>query len=41
MNKQDAMSTILDELNNYAFDRDNFDGKALDTALEAFGQLNC
>lgn len=37
MTKQDAMSTILDELNNYAFDRDNFDGKALDTALEAFG----
>lgn len=37
MTKQEAMATILDELNNYAFDRDEFDGKALDTALEAFG----
>lgn len=37
MTKQDAMSTILDELNNYAFDSDEFDGKALDTALEVFG----
>lgn len=37
MTKQEAMTTILDELHNYAFDRDEFDGKALDTALEVFG----
>ena len=38
MTKQTAMTTILDELHKYTFSRDDFDGKALDTALEVFGK---
>lgn len=37
MTKQEAMTTILDELHNRHFQTDDFDGKALDTALEVFG----
>lgn len=37
MTKQEAMTTILDELRNCHFQPDDFDGKALDTALEVFG----
>ena len=37
MTKQEAMTTILDELHNCHFQPDDFDGKTLDTALEVFG----
>lgn len=39
MTKQEAMTTILEQVHAYSVcDWDNFDGKALDTALEVFGQ---
>lgn len=38
MTKHEAMTTILDELHNCHFQPDEFDGKALDTALEVFGE---
>ena len=37
MTKQDAMTTILSQLHDCHFNPDEFDGKALDTALEVFG----
>lgn len=37
MTKQEAMTTILDELHDRHFNTAEFDGKALDTALEVFG----
>lgn len=38
MTKQDAMTTILSQLHDCHFNPDEFDGKALDTALEVFGE---
>ena len=42
MDKQQAMTTILDELHNYAFAIDReamFDSDALDAALKVFDEV--
>lgn len=41
MDKQQAMTTILDQLHNYAFalDRNAFDSDALDEALKVFDEV--